>query len=162
MNHTQLDATRLASINKMSKTLKLFVWPGALGVLLSFFENSPFWSIFILLNAWIGVVMGLTGGPGFADYLLQKVPPHRQVSKGTATLLSLVTFWIPTLAMAAFTLPLARALREDLRPQSQLDDNFLVLMPQVFVMYFLAAGVSWTIVGREVKLVQQELDATQE
>lgn len=164
MKQTPPSATQLENIRKMSSILRHLVWPGAFGVFLCLFENSPIWTVFIVLTAWIGVVMGLTGGPGLADHLFKKVPSHRQVSKGMATILSVGTFWIPTLATGVFGIALARFLREDLQPQSHIDDNlknYLLLNLQVFAMYFLAAGVCWTIVGRELKLVQKELETAE-
>ena len=164
MNQTPPDATLLARLRKLASILSQFLWPGVFGVFLSFFENSPVWTFFIVLTAWLGVVMGLTGGPGLADYLLQRVPSHRQVSKGMATVFSLGTFWIPTMATAIFGLVLTVALREDLQPQSHVNDNlrnYLLLVLQAFSMYFIATGVSWSVVRREVKLVQQESETAE-
>ena len=148
------DAKKLAKLRKMATAFRLNFMLGILGVVMSIFENSPFWTFFIVLTAWIGVVMGLTGGPGFADHLLRRVPSHRTVSKGVAIVMSLATFWIPTLATAVFAMALTGALREELRPQSTLDDKNLMVMFQAFAMYFISAGTCWEIVGREVKLVQ--------
>ena len=100
------------------------------------------------------MVTGLTGGPGYADHLLKRVPTEQRVSKAMAILMGLVTFWIPTLAAAIFGLALAGALREELQPQSRIDDNSAKLIFQVFAMYFLSAGTTWAIVAAEVKKVQ--------
>lgn len=161
MNESYPDAEKLAKLRKMARVLGLNFFLGLLGVVLSFSENSPFWSCFVVLTAWIGVVMGLTGGPGFADYLLGRVPPHRHVSKAWAILLSLGTFWIPTLATAVFGMVLAGALRVELQPQSFRDDQNVNLLFQIFAMYFISAGTSWSIVGHEVKKVQREVEAEQ-
>lgn len=160
MSKPAIDAQQLAKLRKMAWGISLNFWLGVVGCVLSFFESSGLWTVFIVLTAWIGVVMGLTGGPGFADYLLNRIPPHRQISKGLAFILGLVTFWIPTLSVAVFGLVLAGALREDLQPQSHLDDKSFSIIFQVFAMYFLSAGTCWAIVGKEVKRVQRALEAS--
>ena len=162
MNQAVPDAKRLRDLRKMSFGIGLNFWLGVIGVILCFFENSPAWTFYIVLTAWIGVVMGLTGGPGFADYLLGRLPPQRQVSKGMLTILSLVTFWIPTLAAAVFAMAMAGALSENHQPQSRIDDNSMKMILQSFAMYFISAGTTWMIVGREVRLAQKQLAANEE
>lgn len=164
MNQTPPDATRLAGAKKMSGILKHLAWPGVIGVILSFFENSPVWTFFIVLTTWLGVVIGLTGGPGLADHLLNKTPAHRRVSQRKWTMLSVGTFWIPTLATGMLGMVLTGGLREDLQPYSHVNDsvrNYLLLIVQSYSMYFVAAGVSWWVVGREVKAAQQSLETTE-
>ncbi|TWU07496.1 hypothetical protein [Stieleria varia] len=161
MNQAIPDAKKLESLRKMAFGIGLNFWLGVLATVLSFFENSPAWTFYIVLTAWIGVVMGLTGGPGFAKQLLGKMSPEQQLTRPMTFTLSLVTFWIPTLAAAVFGLALTGALREGLQPQSHLDDNDTRLIFQVFAMYFLSAGTCWIIVGVAVKQAQQELKASE-
>ena len=69
------------------------------------------------------------------------------------------------MATGIFGIGLARYLREDLQPSSHVNDsviNYLLLNVQAFAMYFLAAGVCWSIVGREVKLAQQGIGNNKE
>ena len=162
MTQSPLDAERLVKLRKMAKGISINFWLGVVAVFVSFFEQSPVWTYFVVLTAWIGVVMGLTGGPGFADYLLERSPPRRQVSKGMMIVLSLSTFWIPTLATAVFGLGLAGVLPDNHAPKSHLADNSLMMILQAFAMYFISAGNTWMIVGKEVRLAQQELEATED
>lgn len=162
MNPASPDPMQIARISKMSSILKLFVWPGAAGVLVSFFEQSPLWTFFIVLTGWIGVVMGLSGGPGVIDHLLKMAPSHRQVSNRMWTMVSVGTFWIPALATGIFGIGLASSLGENHQPQSHLNDNlgnYLLLNLQVFSLYFLATGVCWMVVGRELRRTQQGVDS---
>ena len=161
MNQTLPDAKKLHDIKKMSSCVGLLFWPGVLAVVLSCFENSLPWTFFIVLTVWIGLAMGLSGAPGLADYLLGRVPEHRQVSKAKFQVMSLITFGVPTLATGILGIVLAANLREHLQPRSQLvpsDFGFLTIGFQVFAMYFICAGICWILVGREVKLAQQQLE----
>ena len=151
--NSSLEPEKLDKLRRLSRGLSINFFLGIFGVILSFFENSPAWTCFILLTGWIGVVMGLTGGPGYAMHLLGQVPAGQQLSKPVVFVLGLVTFWIPTLAAAVYGLALAGGLREDIQPQSHIDDNSMKMIFQVFVMYFLSAGTTWGIVYAETKKV---------
>jgi hypothetical protein len=153
---TKTDAKKLADVRKLSKALRVLLWVGLFGMLMSLFEESVVWSIYCVLTGWIGIVIGLVGGAGWADYLLDQVPEHRRVSKTTVTVMSLFTYWIPTLAVLVFGLMLAGALREDLQPVSYIGGKSLGMIFESAAMYFTAAGASWAVVFREVKILQSK------
>lgn len=148
----RMERKELEKLARTARRNSVNIWFGLASVVLSFFENSYPWTAFILLTGWIGVVMGLSGGVGFADYLLNRQPAHRHVSKRAMIGISLITFWIPALCVALFGIGLAGGLAEGLQPKSHIHGREFVLIIQVFAMFFLAAGTTWAIVAKEVRM----------
>lgn len=156
---TTLDDRQLARLQKMARGFSLNLFLGLFAIALSFIENSPAWTCYVLLTGWIGVVMGLTGGPGYADHLLKRGRGRHELSSGTVIVLSLITFWIPTLAAAVYGLALSGGLRESIQPQSRLDDVGIKLIIQSFAMFYLSAGTTWAIVAAEAKKTQRAVES---
>jgi hypothetical protein len=120
------------------------------GVMLSACMSGSFpWGFYCVLTGWIGLVLGSAAGTGWSDHLLGRTLEHRRCSKVQGFVLSLFTFWIPTLAAAVFGLGLVGALPDGLKPAGHASGKGRILI-ESFAMYFCAVGACWLVVGREL------------
>ncbi|MEZ6088321.1 MAG: hypothetical protein R3C05_09910 [Pirellulaceae bacterium] len=141
---------KLDQMLKLCRMMGLVFGAGIILMLTACFSGSAPWAFYCVMMGWIGIVLGTYAGTLWAEQLLGKAPPHRQVSQRAAYFGSIFTFWIPSLAAAVFGMGLVGALPESLQPKGYSDSPTLVMF-QSFVFYFVYGGQTWISLAKEIR-----------
>ena len=125
---------------------------GWLLALSSWGQGSQVWGFYCTMLAWLGTAQGLAGSHGFADHVLGR-PGSTSAAAFSATqwkLISLFTFWLPNIAMAAFSFLLSKSLLPELQPVA-LQGKPSVWFFQCLTMYFCSTGAAWSGIWRATR-----------
>lgn len=155
----QIVSNNLDKMHRLAGPSSINLGIGLMLVVSACLHGSFPWAFYCVLTGWIGVVLESSGGTLWAYQLLGRAPKHHQLSKSQLMFISILTFWIPTLAVAAFGLGMVGALPEGLQPTNYAQSGFRVLM-ESFTMFFLTAGASLRAVTSEARVFRQESSAT--
>jgi hypothetical protein len=106
-------------------------------------QGSYVGGFYCTMLAWLGTAQGLAGSQGLADHILGRPGSTSAAafSENQWKLISLFTFWLPNIAMAAFGVLLCKSLQPELQPTGVMGRPSLWLF-QVLTMYFCGMGAA--------------------
>ncbi|MEZ6039683.1 MAG: hypothetical protein R3C20_04205 [Planctomycetaceae bacterium] len=124
-------------------------WALPMGWLLAMFswgQGSHVWGFYCTMLAWLGTAQGFAGSHGFADHVLGRPGSTSAAafSPGQWKLISLFTFWLPNIAMVAFSFLLTKSLQPELQPTGSLARPHSLWFFQCMIMYFCGTGAAWS------------------
>ena len=140
MNSTNLSTSSRAVPRYLFWTLPI----GWLLALSSWGQGSHVWGFYCTMLAWLGTAQGLAGSHGFADHVLGRPGSTSAAAFSPLQwkLISLFTFWLPNIAMGAFSFLLTKTLQPEFQPTGLQKPSAWFF--QCLTMYFCSTGAAWS------------------
>jgi len=148
----ELPAIRRRAVGYASVNLAL----GIGAMIYSLGEQSVGWTFFVWLAGLEGISIGLLGGVGYSQAVLDLIPPKWKMPPIAGFFWAILTYWAPILVTFLFGTMLYTTLPDAALPKSKLQGNTnMAGLMQSLVTFFNANGCIWLMVLIVTRKVEQ-------
>lgn len=128
-------------------------------MLFSLQEQSVGWTFFVWVAGLQGISIGLLGGIGYSQVLLNTIPDDWKLTPAVGFMWSIITYWAPVIATFLFGMMLYTTLPDAALPRSKIEgDSNAAGFMQSLVTFFNANGCVWLMVMLVSRKIERAID----